>query len=72
MNAPFTPIFFKVKLGCTGLFLFLLKNIDCGYWLELLWRGGSIYVLSKKKLKTANDMLLIKLSGPVIINIFKQ
>ena len=34
---PFTPHFYIVKLGFTGVyifFLFLLQNIDCGYPLE--------------------------------------
>ena len=33
----FTSLFYKVKLGFTGvyiIFLFLLQNIDCGYLLE--------------------------------------
>ena len=35
--------FYTVKLGFTGVyvFLFLLKNIDCGYSLELPCQGGS-------------------------------
>ena len=36
---PVKPHFYTVKLGFTGvyiIFLFLLKNIDCGYLLELL------------------------------------
>ena len=43
----FDPIklhFYIVKLGFTGvyiIFLFLLKNIDCGYSLEPPLRGGS-------------------------------
>ena len=40
-----TPLnlFYIVKLGFTGvyIFLFLLKNIDCVYSLELPPRGGS-------------------------------
>ena len=35
---PLTPHFYIVKLGFTRVylfFLFLLKNIDCGYSLEL-------------------------------------
>ena len=35
---PLKPHFYTVKLGFTGvyiIFLFLLKNIDCGYLLEL-------------------------------------
>ena len=38
------PHFYTVKLGFTGvyiIFLFLLKNIDCGYSLEPPRRGGS-------------------------------
>ena len=39
------PHFYVVKLGFTGVyivfFLFLLKNIDCGYSLEPPYRGGS-------------------------------
>ena len=40
---PLKPHFYRVKLGFTGVyiifFLFLLKNIDCGYSLEPP-RGG--------------------------------
>ena len=39
------PHFYIVKRGFTGVnmifFLFLLKNIDCGYSLESLWQRGS-------------------------------
>ena len=41
---PLKPHFYTVKLGFTGVYiilLFLLKNIDCGYSLELPRRGGS-------------------------------
>ena len=41
---PFEPHFYIVKLGFTGvyiIFLFLLKNIDCGCSLEPPRRGGS-------------------------------
>ena len=42
---PYQPHFYIVKLGFTGVyiisFLFLLKNIDCGYSLEPPPRGGS-------------------------------
>ena len=41
---PLKPHFYIVKLGFTGvniIFLFLLKNIDCGYLLEPPQRGGS-------------------------------
>ena len=40
---PLTPYFYTVKLGFTGviIFLFLLLNIDCGYSLEPPHRGGS-------------------------------
>ena len=39
---PLKPHFYMVKLGFTGVFfLFLLKNIDCGYSLEPPHRGGS-------------------------------
>ena len=40
---PLKPHFYIVKLGFTGvyLFLFLLKNIDCGYSLDMPRRGGS-------------------------------
>ena len=34
---PLTPHFYIVKQGCAGvyiIFLFLLKNIDCGYSLK--------------------------------------
>ena len=41
---PLKPHFHTVKLEFTGvciIFLFLLKNIDCGYSLEPPRRGGS-------------------------------
>ena len=41
---PLKPHFYIVKLGFTGytlFFLFLLRNIDCGYSLEPPPRGGS-------------------------------
>ena len=41
---PLKPDFYIVKLGFTGvyiIFLFLLKNIDCGYSLEPPHWGGS-------------------------------
>ena len=41
---PLKPHFYIVKLGLQGytlLFLFLFKNIDCGYSLEPPRRGGS-------------------------------
>ena len=41
---PLKPHFYIVKLGFTGvyiIFLFLLKNMDCGYSLELPQWGGS-------------------------------
>ena len=41
---PLKPYFYKVKLGFTGvyiIFLFLLKNIECGYSLEPPRWGGS-------------------------------
>ena len=41
---PLEPHFYIVRLGFTGvyiIFLFLLKNIDCGYSLEPPRRGGS-------------------------------
>ena len=41
---PLKPQFYIGKLGFTGytlFFLFLLKNIDCGYPLEPPRRGGS-------------------------------
>ena len=41
---PLKPHFYIIKLGFTGytiFFLFLLKNIDCGYSLEPPRRGGS-------------------------------
>ena len=44
MLTPLKPHFYIVKLGFTGvyiIFLFLLKNIDCGYSLEPPRRGGS-------------------------------
>ena len=52
---PLKPVFYIVKLGFTGvdiIFLILLKNIDCGYSLELtLSRNMKIirfFFLSKK------------------------
>ena len=47
---PFTPHFYIVKLGFTGvhiLFLFLVQNIDCGYSLEPPKRVPTNNVLSK-------------------------
>ena len=41
---PLKPHFYIVKLGYPGvyiIFLYLLKNIDCGYSLEPPRRGGS-------------------------------
>ena len=41
---PLKPHFYIQKLGFTGvyiIFLFMLKNIDCGYLLEPPRRGGS-------------------------------
>ena len=41
---PLKPHFYIVKLGFTGvyiIFLFSLKNIDCGYSLQPPCRGGS-------------------------------
>ena len=41
---PLIPHFYIVKLGLQGYtlyFIFLLKNIDCGYSLEPPHRGGS-------------------------------
>ena len=41
---PTQPHFYIEKLECKGvyiIFLFLLKNIDCGYSLEPPWQGGS-------------------------------
>ena len=41
---PFEPHFYIAKLGNAGVylfFLFLLKNIDCGYSLEPPRLGGS-------------------------------
>ena len=42
---PLKPHFYIVKLGFTGVyiicFLFLLKNIDCGYSFEPPRQGGS-------------------------------
>ena len=54
---PLKPHFYTVKLGFTGVyiyffFFFLLKNIDCGYLLELpeakqIYQVPTIYVLSR-------------------------
>ena len=44
MFDPLKPHFYIEKQGFTGvyiIFLFLLKNIDCGYSLELPHQGGS-------------------------------
>ena len=38
---PLKPHFYIVYRGYTLVFLFLLKNIDCGYSLEPPRRGGS-------------------------------
>ena len=41
---PLKPHFYMEKLGYAGVylfFLFLLQNIDCGYSLEPIRRGGS-------------------------------
>ena len=41
---PLKPHFYIVKLGFTGvyiIFLILLKNIDCGYLIELPRQGSS-------------------------------
>ena len=41
---PLKPHFYKVNWGSQGyslIFLFLLKNIDCGYSLELPIRAGA-------------------------------
>ena len=49
---PLKPLFYIVKLGYAGVylfFLFLLQNIDCGYSLEPPQRVPTIYVLSKNK-----------------------
>ena len=49
-ECSFIPHFYLVKMGFTGvylLFLFLLQNIDCGYW-ELV---PTIYILSNKSEK---------------------
>ena len=63
---PLKPHFYIEKLGfaCLHLFfLFLLQNIDCGYSLEPLRRGGSnVYpqsVLSKNKENIKNFLLNI-------------
>ena len=38
---PLKPHFYIVKLGFTGVYIILLKNIDCEYSLEPPRRGGS-------------------------------
>ena len=41
---PLKPHFYIVKLGFTGVYIIFLisaHNIDCGYSLELPWRGSS-------------------------------
>ena len=57
---PLKPRFYIVKLGFIGytlIFLFPLKNIDCGYSFEPPRRGGSneypqLYVLSRNMKST--------------------
>ena len=38
---PYTPRLYIVKLEFTGVYLFLIQNIDCGYLLEPPRQGGS-------------------------------
>ena len=48
---PLKPHFYILKLGFTGvyiIFLFLLKNIDCGYSLEPSRRGSSNECFERK------------------------
>ena len=77
---PLKPHFYIVKLGFTGVyinFLFLLKNIDCGYTLEPPHRGGS-NAYSQSMFWTGiwkiSDFFIWKFSlfGCKIFNIFVQ
>ena len=54
---PLEPHFYIAKLGYTGVYLFLLQNIDCGYPLEPPRRVPTIYVMSENK-KNINIFLL--------------
>ena len=75
---PLKPHFYIVKLefaGYTLLFLFLLKNIDCGYLLEPpRWGGSNEYqqsVLSRNMKKIRNSIWKLLVFGGKILNIFE-
>ena len=61
MYTPLNPTFIE-KMGCAGFTYFhiLLQNIDCGYSLELLRRGGSnvypqcMFLVKLRKIKKKN------------------
>ena len=60
---PLKPHFYTVELGFTGytlIFLFLLKNIDCGYSLKPPRRGNSNKYPQSMGLRL-NDGLFVKL-----------
>ena len=66
---PPKPHFYIVKLGFAGVylfFLFLLRNIDCGYSLEPPHRVSTIYVLSKNE-KRVNKQCLLNTPRRVIV-----
>ena len=59
---PYTPLLHSktgVYRGIPFFFLFLLKNIDCGYSLEPPRRVSTIYVLSKNKKNVKHFLLKI-------------
>ena len=86
---PLKPHFYIVKRGFTGytlLYLFLLKNIDCGYLLKpprlwMLVRAASgrrfkrvpiIYVLSRNMKNIKLFLWKLSVFGGEIFNIFKN
>ena len=76
---PLEPHFYIVKLGFTGvyiIFLFLLKNIDCGYSLEPpCWGGSNEYPQSMfwAEIWKISEFFIWKFSvfGGKIFNIFE-
>ena len=76
---PLKPHFYIVTLGFTGvyiIFLFLLKNIDCGYSLELPRRAvlTSTHILCfEQKYEKYQDFLSEKFSffGGKIFSLFE-
>ena len=70
------PHFYIVKLGFTGLyifFLFLLKNIDCGYSLEPPRQGASNKYLQSMFWAEIwkNHNFYLKTSFDEIFNVFE-